>query len=349
MWKERRDALKGVLAGEKPDEALAEWLWSQQCLDLLGEMAGPYGEQAQMAMTANSLAIQARYAACREVFQKLEAAAVPYAVVKGAVLSEAAYGSPAVRRSADIDLLIDRRDCETVRAVLVDAGFTQGYVEDGVLHPYSRESKLYYGALSHQMAPFIQPLKSPFCPFLNVDVNTDIFWGESGWHTDIHAFLSETEETSVAGITVRKLPRERELIALCLHHYKDMHSAFLLSQDSLRLSLFRDIAGYVSRQRPDAGKLAEEAARWTAAPVVYVCLYHTNQLFPDDALAALLTPLWSAEGERLLGVYGLNAAEERPWPVPFPFCVFDPTFSKQFYNTLDEAEKQKVAVNRRVL
>lgn len=326
MWKERRDALKSVLAGAAPDEALAEWLWNQQCMELLRETNGPYGERAQMAVTANSLAVQARYAACREVFRKLEAAAVSYAVVKGAVLSEAAYGSPAVRRSADIDLLISRGDCEAVRTILIDDGFTQGYVEGGVLQAYSRESQLYYSALSHQMAPFIKPLKSPFCPFLNVDINTDIFWGESGRHTDMCAFLSNTEETSVAGVTIHKLPWERELIALCLHHYKDMHSAFLLSQGSLRLSLFRDIAGYVALQRPDAAALAAEAERWRAAPYVYVCLYHTNQLFPDDALTALLTPLWSAEGERLLGVYGLNRAEERPWPVSFPFCVFDPAF-----------------------
>ena len=330
------------------DETLAAWLWEQRCGDLTTE-GGAWSERACAALVANGLAVRARYAACEAVFRQLEAARVPYAVVKGAVLSEAAYGKPAARLSADIDLLIDRKSCETVRAALLDEGFIQGYAEAGELRPYSRESLLYYGALSHQMAPFVKRLSSPFCPILNVDVNTDIFWGESSQRTDMAAFLDGVMETAIAGVLIKKLPPERELIALCLHHYKDMHSAFLLAQGSLRLSLFRDIACYITRQRPDTAVLAAEAVRFGAAPYVYVCLRHTRRLFPDEVPEELVAALQSDEGERLLGVYGLNEAEQRPWRFDFPDCLFDQAFPERFYASLDEEERRKVAVNRRVL
>ena len=49
-------------------------------------------------------------------------------------------------------------------------------------------------------------------------------------------FLSATEPAEICGAPLRKLSCEMELIALCLHHYTDANSLFLLMQNGLRLS-----------------------------------------------------------------------------------------------------------------
>lgn len=78
-----------------------------------------------------------------------------------------------------------------------------------------------------------------------MDVNYDIFWGERDEQADMDAFLTNLRNIAIEGVEVRELAPEEEFISLCLHHYKDMNSVYLLSMGNLRLSLLCDIYYYL--------------------------------------------------------------------------------------------------------
>lgn len=50
--------------------------------------------------------------------------------------------------------------------------------------------------------------------------------------------LSATEPAEICGAPLRKLSCEMELIALCLHHYKDANSLFLLMRTACASACF---------------------------------------------------------------------------------------------------------------
>lgn len=43
--------------------------------------------------------------------------------------------------------------------------------------PLSREEIMFQTLMSHQTAPYIKKTSNIFCPFVNIDINTDIVMG----------------------------------------------------------------------------------------------------------------------------------------------------------------------------
>ena len=251
------ESIRALANDESPAFDISRLLYEHNCSYLLSKhpSSHAYTEQLQADATLNRICIRERYRQCHPIFVALESGGIPYAVIKGAVLLQAAYGDAAARRSGDIDLLVNRRDIDEVKRFLLDSGFVQGRVTGEGIVPFTRRELLFQTAMSHQTAPFIKQTSNPLCPYVNVDVNLDILWGESEIKADMDFVLSETEPVDVCGNPVRKLPGEMEFIALCLHHYKDMNSLYLLSQGSLKLSLFCDLYFYLRRNKLDIVRL----------------------------------------------------------------------------------------------
>ena len=78
-------------------------------------------------------------------------------------------------------------------------------------------------------------------------------WGESGIHTDMNEFLEHTIPYEIYGVEVRKLEPVHEFISLCLHHYKDLNSLYLLAKSGIKLSLFCVIYYYITKTSLDKG------------------------------------------------------------------------------------------------
>lgn len=246
-------AIRVLAGGSSPDTDIAEFLYRHRCYYLLSTLPRPLYAQALTAENAlNRIAVKERYKACRSLFEQIS---FPYAVIKGAVLSHMAYGDPFVRHSGDIDLLICRKDADALKALLLSLGFVQGRITDGGIVPFSRHEILFQATASHQSAPYVKQTGNPLCPYVNVDVNMDILWGESEEKADMDTVLANTERTVLLDVPFRKLTAEMEFIALCLHHYKDMHSLYLLSGGSMRLSLFCDLYYYLRNVHPGTEKL----------------------------------------------------------------------------------------------
>ena len=109
-------AVAELAKGGKGSPELAPLLERSGCFYLLSRL-GKTGK-LQRETVFNALCAKERYRACAPVLEKLEEASIPYAVIKGAVLSQAAYGSVSFRHSSDLDLLVSRSRADALRLLL---------------------------------------------------------------------------------------------------------------------------------------------------------------------------------------------------------------------------------------
>lgn len=315
-----------LLAASKTgvSDELAEILYRHGCYDLLLRMPqdGEWKTQATRELMMHQFCLRERYKRCQPVWRALSRQGIPYAVVKGAVLSQAAYSSVNRRISGDVDMLIRREDADWLKAIFRECGFVQGRAEESGIVPFSRSEQVFYATASHQLAPFLCSTDNRLCPFVNADVNFDIFWGEHRKKTDMMRVLAETETAVICGVKLRKLKPEMEFIALCLHHYKDMNSLVLLYQKGLRLSLLCDLYFYWTNSGMDTEKLRTLGALLAATPYIYYCLFYTTLLFADEEMASVLPLFYSKKGAALLNRYGLKEEERREWPIGFVERLF---------------------------
>ena len=352
--------VRGALQGEDLPLREKEWegftacLLEQGCLALLARLPRetPATTKAKSMLAAGALAARERLRACEPVFRRLEQAGIPYAVVKGPVLSVMAYGGEGRRLSGDLDLLAAPGDVRAVGAALREEGFCQGHWgEDGQPVPCTREEDIFHTSYTHQTVPFLKRTASRFFPAVNVDVNTDLFWGEHPTPCDMEAVLSHREEAVIGGVRLAKLQPAMEFIALCLHHYKDSHSLFMIAEGKMKLSLFCDLYAYPLRQRehlPPERVLAF-ARRLGAAPYVAWCLEATRLLFQDARLEPLAAAFREAADPDAADRIGLEPGEYKTWPLTLPERLLGADRTAVFQGILNEKDRRKIAVNRRMM
>lgn len=299
--------------------------------------------------TLNKICIHERYKACESIFEAFEKNGISYAVIKGAVLSKMAYGDEFCRKSADMDLLICRDQMDTVKQILLEAGFIQGRIVDNAMVPFTRRELLFQISMSHQAAPFIKRTSNPLCPYIQVDVNVDIFWGESRRKADMNDVLQYTEPAEISGVKLKKLTPEMEFISLCLHHYKDANSLYLLWRGKLKLSLFCDIYFYLKNTRLRLPGLKQLCEEYRAADYVYYGIYYAYEIFNDSALLPFLEALKTEESESLLDTFGLAADEIKTWGIPFYERLFSDDLKQYLETVLSSESLDKIRINRKFM
>ena len=252
--KEIFQSIQAIVNGDSSRIEIAPLLWEHQCYYLLSLLQeNPYSMAMKKKKFLNRQAVQARVETCKPFFEKI---CFPYTVIKGPVLSMRAYQDIAVRSSGDVDILIQHADVEECTNLLWEQGFRQGYVREKKIFPFSRKEILFHNIYTHQLAPFIKQSKSIFCPYINVDINTNVYWGEALESIDLSTILHERREIKLEqNGSVFVLTPEMDFICLCLHHYKDLNSAFLLFSKNVQLSSFCDIFYYLKNNRLDLEKL----------------------------------------------------------------------------------------------
>ena len=268
-----------------------------------------------------------------------------YAIVKGPVLSLAAYGNPYVRVSNDLDVLISHENLERAQTLLYNRGFVQAKVKGGKIIQFSRKEKIYYNMLTHQTPPFIKKIDSVSCPLVCVDVNTKFMFSEAINQPNVDFILEHVEYCDLGGFKVKKLICELDFIFTCLHHYKDAHSIYLLSKGSLRLDLFFDIYFYLTKQDINFDKLAKLCKELNVGKYIYVMIYYTNKIFNDNQTKLLLTLLQDQRDDLILNTYGLSTTELKTWDIDFFERLFHQNLPTHFLNSLTEQERQKIKIN----
>lgn len=331
------------------DDALCQLLLDSGCYYLLSK-SKRYSSKCMIRIAMNFIVVSQRYKSCNNVFEKLSD--IPYAHIKGAALSERIYGNPAYRMSGDIDLLVAPEYSENVKSVLLENGFVQGKLSDDRIVPYTRRELIYQKSFSHQLAQFIKATGSNICPFVSIDVNLDIVWGEGDFSVDMSDFagdISHTESRKIHEAEIRRLKPVYEFISLCMHHYKDMNSIYLIADRGLSLSEYCDIYFYLVNVAPDVDELAETSARYGVSDYIYYCVYYANEIFRDERLVRYFQKLESESAKKLINCYGLNGSERKVWDVPFYERLLDNGFKKRFFDSLNAEDKRKVQINRELM
>ena len=333
-------AVRDCVRGEKPQDDIVDILRTHKCYALINR-----GNTAQemMERVINLAAVKERYRACEPFFKN---ASFPYAVIKGAVLSSSIFQDPYRRVSGDIDILINRKDADKSKALLKSCGFIQGRVTENGIVPFSRKEIIYQTSTSHQTAPYVKETESKLCPYVNVDINMDILWGECEHRSNMDEVLSHTQKHCLFGMDLYKLTPEMEFVALCLHHYKDMNSIYLLSERGLSLGLLCDIYFYLKNVIPSPNKICEISHKFDVGKYVYVCLLHTMEIFEDTLLMPYMDSLKKDCDERLLNSFGLNDIERKYWDIPLKERLFHPDLPQYMQKFLTDEDLKKIHINR---
>ena len=341
-------AIRMLANGEQPDIDIYDILYSHNCSYLISKISsnGKYTNKLKIENVLNKVCIVERYKLCAELFNKFEECNIPYAVIKGAVLSAAAYKDPFIRHSGDIDLLVNRKNIDQIKKILLNLGFIQGRVTENGIEPFSRRELLFQTSMSHQTAPFVKETNNKLCPYVNVDINLDILWGESEQNSDMDFVLKKTQDTTINDITFKKLCPEMELISLCLHHYKDINSIYLLYERGLKLSHFCDIYFFVKNCNLNLETLYTYCSKLNVSEYVYYCLYYTNLIFEDCELKEYMALLHSENEDALIDKFGLNEKERQIWNIDFYTRLFDINMSNYLDNILSEESLNKIRVNQ---
>ena len=264
-----------------------------------------------------SLVLKKRFSSGILFFDELAKNHIPYAIHKGAVLSQVLYGSPSYRKSGDVDLLFSRDDIDKVKEIFEYAGFIQGRIVNQIIIPHTRFEKIYHVSQSHQLAPFVKDTHDRLCPFVEYDCNVDIFWGESEQHADMKHFLENTTEIELFNIPLKKLTHEAEFIALCMHHYKDCNSLYLLWKNGFSKEKLFDIAKYTEVAPLDIQKLLTLCCSFHVENYVCYCVHFANILHPNSTLQKIESELSNADICLLYECFGLCEKERKTWNVPF--------------------------------
>lgn len=323
----------------------SEILYKHKCYDLLLYFPNSiYFDKAYIKYINNEKRMHIFINECKMVFEKLD---IPYAFFKGFVLSKAAYGNAFIRVSGDLDVLVSPQNVKFLNEVLLDSGFIQGTLESSDIIPTSHEKKVFQRVYSHQVVPYIKKLNSKTCPYICIDVNTNVMWGESKKRINLDELLIQRQKDIIDGFSFFKLDSITEFIVLCLHHYKDMNSIYLLSKGSLKLRLFVDIYRYVKERKKDlpVEQLCEKSRKLGVMQYVYFCLVHTKTLFSDPILDEYIQMFRNQEGIDLLNMFGLSPDEQKTWGNTIEERLFDPKFKETFFNLLDEKDVKKINLN----
>lgn len=342
--------IRNLVTGKQPEMNICNLLFEHKCFYLLSKCKSYNIDnyKCKAEIMQNIVKVRESFKICDAIFKELNKKNLPYAVIKGAVLSQVIYKKPYYRCSSDIDILIQRKNVDIVKHIMEKEGFIQGRVTLKGIEPFSRKELLYQSAMSHQIAPFVKTTEIKLVPYINVDINLDIMWGESKKKTDMEFVLEHTISSELYQVPLKKLDVEMEFISLCLHHYKDMNSIYLLSQKSLKLCLVCDIYYYLINVSLDVEKLYDISQVLEVGQYIYYCIYYCNLIFDDNRIKRVMKEFYSEKAVDLLKYFGLEPFEREIWKNDFFERLFSADFDMYdyFLKTLPIKSLEKIEFNK---
>lgn len=182
-----------------------------------------------------------------------------------------------------------------------------------------------------------------------IDINFNIFWGENKNNTiDIDQFLNDTIETTIYSCKVKILPPIKIFIHLCLHHYKELNSIYLLSVHNYhRGRCFKDIHDLIKNNEcfMDIQYVFNMCQDLSADAYIFYILYYTEKIFNDPFIKKYVEAFRTEKGELLLEHYNLDESNRKKWRISF----FDRMNIESLYpymeEDLNEDDKKSIATN----
>lgn len=188
-----------------------------------------------------SLRLDARL---RELAAALDAAGVPFVVLKGPALAYVQYPDPSWRPYADLDLLVRRADRRAATRVLSRFGMRRSLPE-----PRPGYDDRFGKAVVYRAADGIE-----------IDLHRMLAPGAFGLWMDPEELFGSTRTFEVGQTTLRRLDGTAALLHACVHA--------VLGDAELRLLSLRDIAQLAHGGEVEWDRLRAWGERWRVASVV---------------------------------------------------------------------------------
>ncbi|WP_186786004.1 nucleotidyltransferase family protein [Paenibacillus agilis] len=271
---------------------------------------------------------------------------VPYAVLKGDVLSIFAYGGSGFRNSHDIDILVSRKDLTKLHEICDKHDFKQIVLDDnGNPRPLSRQEKIMFKN-SHQVVPYFKKLENGTT--IELDINCDFFWAEfKGTRIKVDKILEEAIDFNLHDCHVRVLTPLTAFVQMCLHHYREMNSIYIYKlKNPITVAMFQDIyMFYKNHYKFNITQLLDYTKEHRIEPYMYYLLFYSNLIFEDEALSEHVELFRTPEGEYLLNCYGLTETERKKWKCDFINRLNRIDLFELVENDLNEDDKKKIELS----
>lgn len=259
-----------------------------------------------------------------KVYQELEREEVNYAFLKGAVLNFVYYGK-GERISNDTDILVNPEDLTKVIKICEKMGYVQGHIENGEIVPATKREIMFAQLNTYETVPMIKKTGNQYLPFHEFDINFRLGNGDKGEMSKI--MLKDTEIVGNSAVRLRTMSRERFLIYLCIHLYREATMVYkIVRGDDLILYKFMDIHYFIisNQQKLSWEKLLKEAETLDRQKDVYYALYFTEELYPGTVGSEILKS-FDMLGKEFLNQYrGRDNSEEvYEWKLEFHERMFD--------------------------
>lgn len=253
------------------------------------------------------------------IIQQFEINKIGYAIIKGQALSKQAYGKEGYRNSSDIDFLIDKQNISKVCEILKCSGYIESvYNEFGELRRLTRKEEIIF-ANSHQTVPFCKILNDG--TQINIDLNTDIFWGEyvNKRFCIKDILLTHVKKMEIFEMNLFCLDNVFSFIELCLHHYKDMNAIYTFRYcNPFNLMMFQDVYSLYLRLSLDEKKeIISICKEYDLNDYIYYILYYTNYIYKDSLLFDFLNNFLSENSQEIIDSFGLKDKDKKKWNITF--------------------------------
>ncbi|MFF4804440.1 nucleotidyltransferase family protein [Streptomyces sp. NPDC001351] len=249
-----------------------------------------------------------------------------FAVRKGPTVS-CLYGDPGLRRSNDLDLLVDRADLPALAEVLASLGYREGWLDEGGtrLLDYRRTTRMFWQVNLPNALPLVKLANRELVESYRVDICFDIFPARSEASCSTIEMLAGSVPFPMFGRVGPALGPADRFIDLCTHLHKESTSLYYIENGSdLELLKFHDVAlaALSITEEKEWSAVRAAASRYRADRSVYYALHHVSLLYPE-AVPPVEVAHFEPADTAYLDEYGTFDGRPGPWGTPFLDRLFD--------------------------
>lgn len=228
--------------------------------------------QVQAAYRLNAMRMALMYRKVRRTLAGLTQSSVAFLVIKGPAVAHTIYPDPDIRAFNDLDLVVREHDWNAMHRALLGLGF---HADEDQPEPPPK--------LIPQAVPYEMKYRHQESGLL-VEVHYDDILNAGLASRDVAGFWERAGWIELAGVPVRVMALEDQLVHLCMHaHYHGYTRLNWLSDLAL---LVRDRAGHLNWERVIATTRSEQAQVG-----VYYSLLFLQELLGVDPPAGVLHAL----------------------------------------------------------
>jgi hypothetical protein len=188
------------------------------------------------------------------LLERFQLVHIPGIFLKGAYLAEHIYGNLALRRMGDVDLLVRINDLQKAEEILLELDFRRAY------HPPEPVKELHHFVYERAGSGLV------------VEIHWNLISQLYAIQVDMEGLWARSQATFVAGIPVREMAAEDQVLHLCVHASENAFLAGLRGMCDLTETL-RHFQGSL-----DWELLQQRAQVWKAGRCLYVNLWLAKEL-----------------------------------------------------------------------